>query len=165
MCHGLDCEDRRKVTMHGKDIAYGDGSAVSDVVKGSFHDDFVEGMQNLVRHLAHKYPRPNTERHIQYFGVKGIYAPTKYIFMYIPEDAIDKSVVAVDNVYHGPSNDCYYQSLGVTEDASRLSCRERACGCQPCLKLQPGCTLTPANSALMSGTTPCATTVVLYQLK
>ena len=31
--HGMECEDRRKVTMHGKDIADGDGSAVSGMVK------------------------------------------------------------------------------------------------------------------------------------
>ena len=32
-CHGIDCEDWHKVTMHGKDIADGDGSAVSGMLK------------------------------------------------------------------------------------------------------------------------------------
>ena len=39
--------------MHGKDIADGDGSAVSGVVKSSFYDDYRKGTQNIVRHLAY----------------------------------------------------------------------------------------------------------------
>ena len=31
--HGIKCEDWRKVTMHGNDIADGDGSAVSGMLK------------------------------------------------------------------------------------------------------------------------------------
>ena len=38
--------------MHGKDIADGDGSAVSGMVRSSFQDDYGKGTQNLVRHLA-----------------------------------------------------------------------------------------------------------------
>ena len=40
-------------TLHGKDIANGDGSAVSGMVKKSFYDDYRKGIQSLVRHLAH----------------------------------------------------------------------------------------------------------------
>ena len=65
--HDMEFEDRRKVTMHGKDIADGDGSVVSGMVKKSFDDDYGEGTRNLVRHLATKYPRPKTERHTRYF--------------------------------------------------------------------------------------------------
>ena len=65
--------------------------------------------------------------------------------MYIPEDAIDRRIVAVDKGYDGSSNDHYYRSLGVIYDASRLPYQQHACGCQPCLKLQPGCTLTQDN--------------------
>ena len=65
-CHSLECEDRRKVTMHGEDIADGDGSTVTGMVKNLFDDDYGEGTQNLVYHLAKKYPCPNTERHTRY---------------------------------------------------------------------------------------------------
>ena len=30
--HGLDFEDRRKIARHGKDVADGDGSAISGMV-------------------------------------------------------------------------------------------------------------------------------------
>ena len=63
MCHGLKCEDKNKVTMHGKDIIDVDDSALSGMVEGSFHDDYGKGTQNLVRHLAQKNLWPNTERH------------------------------------------------------------------------------------------------------
>ena len=159
--HGLECQDRRKVSMHGKDIADGDGSAVKGMVKNSFDDDYGEGTQNLVRHLAQKYPRPKAERRTRYFGQRGIYATSMYIYMYIPDVAIDKKLVDVDVGYKASSRDHYYRSLGVTEEASRLSRRQRACGCPPCLKLQPGCILTPANINVKAGTTPEATNVVL----
>ena len=41
--HGIVCEDRRKVTMHGKDVADGDGAAVSGKVRKSFNDDYGSG--------------------------------------------------------------------------------------------------------------------------
>ena len=85
--------------------------------------------------------------------------------MYIPEDAIDESIVAVDAGYSGSSKDHYYCSLGNTEVVSRLERQERACGCQPCLKLKQGCTLTPVNTDLMAGTTARATTVVLHSAR
>ena len=44
--HGLECEDRCKMSMHRKDIADGDGSAVKGMVKNSFDDDYGEGTQN-----------------------------------------------------------------------------------------------------------------------
>ena len=41
-CHDMICEDRHKITIHRKDIADGDGSALSGMVKGSFHDNYGE---------------------------------------------------------------------------------------------------------------------------
>lgn len=59
--------------------------------------------------------------------------------MYIPADAIDEKLVAVDVGYIGLSNDHYNRYLvTTTKETARLSRRERACGCQPCLGLQPG---------------------------
>ena len=66
--HGMPYEDRRKISTHGKDIADGDGAAVSGMVKGSFGDNYGKGSQNLVQHLAHKHPRPKTARHTRYYG-------------------------------------------------------------------------------------------------
>ena len=160
--HNIIREDRHKVSMHGKDIADGDGSAVSGMVKKSCYDNYGKGTQNLVCHLAHKYPQPKTERHTRYFGERGLYASTRYIYMYLPEDGIDETIVSVEEGYKGSSKDHYYRSIGKTETASRLMRRERACGCQPCLKLEDGCTLTLDNTTLAAGTTPKASTVVLY---
>ena len=159
--HGIICEDRRKVSMHGKDVADGDGSAVSHMVKNSFHDNYGKGTQNLVRHLAFKYPRPNIERRTRYVGEKGIYATTQYVYMFLDEDGIDHDIVATDSGYPGSSKDHYYRSMGLTEEASRLMRRERACGCHPCLRLLPSCTLSPLNTAMLAGTTPRATSVNL----
>ena len=159
--HGIPCEDRRKISMHGKDIADGDGAAVSGMVKSSFSDNYGKGSQNLARHLAHKHPRPKTARHTRYYGRRGLYATTKYIYLFIPADAIDEKVVAVDEGYSGSSKDHYYRSLGATEEASRFNRRERACGCQPCLKLIDGCLLTLANESRKAGTTPRATELAL----
>lgn len=164
--HGIICEDLRKVTMHGKDIADGDGSAVSGMVKKSFYDDYGKGTQNLVRHLAHKYPQPKTERHTRYFGERGLYASTRYIFMYLPMDGIDEKIVSVEEGYSGSSKDHYYRSIGATDEASRLIRRERACGCRPSLRLvMDGCTLTKANTTLAAGTTPKARSVKLYSAR
>ena len=60
--HGFECEDKRKPSKHGKDIADGDAHAVGGMVKRSFNDDYGKGTQNLVRHLAYKYPAPKMER-------------------------------------------------------------------------------------------------------
>ena len=90
-----------------------------------------------------------------------MYATTRYIFMYIPEDAMDENIIDVEAGYSGSSRDHYYRSIGATMEASSLLCHERACGCQPCLKLQRDCTLISANVSLMAGTTPRASTVVL----
>ena len=160
--HGIEFEDRRQVTMHGKGMADGDGSAVKGNMKRLFNDNYGEGSRNLVRHLAAKYPSPNIKRHTRYSGVRGIYATTGNIYMYIPADAIDEKLVAVDVGYRGSSNDHYYRSMGATAENASLSKRGRACGCQPCLRLQPGCTMTPENIDLKAGTTAKATTVKLY---
>ena len=149
--HSIECEDRRKITMHGKDVADGDGSAVSGMVRNSFKDDYGSGSQNLVRHLAHKHPTPKSERRTRYFGQKGYYATTQYIYMFIPEDGIDLVLVAADAGYGQSSKDHYYRSMGATIEASRLLRRERACGCQPCLKFHPHCILTPANTMISTG--------------
>ena len=154
---GIICEDWCNVSIHGKDIADDDGSAMSGMVKKSFSDNYEKGTQNLVYHLAHKYPWPKTERHTCYYGERGLYASTQYIFMYLPEDSIDETIISVEFEYSGSSKDHYYQSIGATEEASCLLCRECACGCRPCLKLvKGGCFLTPANSILVARKTPTA---------
>lgn len=164
--HQIECEDRRKVSMHGKDVADGDGSAVSGMTKASFNDDYGGGTQNLVRHLAHKYPAPNLNRRTRYYGERGLYATTQYIYMFLPENAIDESIVAADGGYSGSSKDHYYLSIGLTSEASRLLRRERACGCKPCLQLNySNCELTPANVALKTGATPRGTQVVIKPLR
>jgi hypothetical protein len=146
----------------GKAVDDGDGSAVSGMVRCSFHDDYGDGTQNLVRHLAYKYPRPNLERRTRYYGERGLYATTQYIYMFLEEDAMDEAVVATDNGYSGSSKDHYYRSLGATLEASRLSRRERACGCGQCLMMkQQNCELTPNNTTLKAGATPQATIEVI----
>ena len=85
--------------------------------------------------------------------------------MYLPEDAIDMTIVAADSGYSGSSNDHYYRSMGATIAASRLLRKERAYGCQPFLRLQPHCTLTPASAGATTGTTPQATYVVIPPLR
>ena len=78
------------------------------MTKGSFQDNYGKGTQHLVCHLAHKYPRPNTEHQMQYYGENRLYATTNYILIYIPEDSIDGDMVAVDAGYSGSSKDHYY---------------------------------------------------------
>ena len=73
---------------------------------------------------------------------------------------MDEKVVSVKDGYSGSSKDHYYLSRGLTEEASHLLRRRRACGCQPCLKLIPFCLLTE-DSLLSAGTTPRATAVKL----
>ena len=55
--------------------------------------------------------------------------------MFVPEDAIDGKLFAVDVGYSGLSKDHYYRSLGETEEAAQLERSEHACGCQIPLKL------------------------------
>ena len=102
-CRDMECNNRRKVTMHRKDIADGDGSAVSGMVKGSFQDEYGKGTQNLVHHLAYKYPQLNTERRTRYYGVKGLYTTTRYIFMYIPEDRGSTPTFVIFQMPHTPN--------------------------------------------------------------
>ena len=56
--HGLECEDKQKHSHHEKDTADGGAQALNGVVKRSYNDGYGPGTQNLVRHLAAKYPRP-----------------------------------------------------------------------------------------------------------
>ena len=104
-CHGLECEDKRKPSNHGKDIADGDGQTLKGMVKRSYNDDYGPGTQNLVRHLAAKYPCPKVERKTRYYGMKGLYSVTHYIYMFIAEDGIDEKVVDVAAGYSGSSKD------------------------------------------------------------
>ena len=141
--------------MHGKDIASGDGSAVSGMVKGSFKNKYGLGTQKLVCHLAQKNSTPRVERRTRYFGHRGLYATTHYIYMYMVEEAMAYDVVAVDAGYAGSSKDHYYLSRGATEVASRMGHRNRKCGCQPCLDLTfEGYLLTKTRTDLCAGTTP-----------
>ena len=84
-CHGLECEDERKPSNNGKDIADGDGQALKGMVKRSYNDDYGPGTQNLVRHLVAKYPHPKVERKTRYYGMKGLYSVTHYIYVCIAE--------------------------------------------------------------------------------
>ena len=86
--HGFECEDKRKPSKHGKDIADGDAHAVGGMVKRSFNDDYGKGTQNLVRHLAYKYPAPKMERRTRYYRIEHgnihfISYPTNYIIILI----------------------------------------------------------------------------------
>ena len=152
--HGIEFEDTRKPSKHGKDIADGDGQVVGGMVKRSFNDDYGKGTQNLVRHLASKFKAPKTKRKTRYYGMKGLYSTTHYIYMYLPEDGIDETVVAVEKGYSGSSKDHYYLSLGKTAEASGLHIRERACGCPPCLKMMPDKCLLLPNSNFEAGINP-----------
>ena len=67
--------DGGKSSNRGKGIADGDGQALKGMVKRSYNDDYGPGTQNLVRHLAAKYPRPKVERKTRYYGMKGLYLP------------------------------------------------------------------------------------------
>ena len=133
------------------------------MVKGSFQDDYGPGSQNLVRHLAYKYSEPDRQRHTWYHGKRGFYATTQYVYMYMAENGMDEKIVSTEEGYKNSSKDHYYWSRGRTQESSRLLRRCRACGCQPCLKLdQEKCELTPARIELMAGTTPRGFDVVLY---
>ena len=102
---------------------------------------------------------------LMYVGERGLYASTKYICMYLPEDGINNKIVSVDEGYNGSSKDHYYRSIRVTEESSRLTHRTRVCGCRPCLKLEDYCTLTLENTALAAGTTPRARPVKSYSAR
>ena len=150
--HGIECKDKRKPSKHSKDIVDGYAQVAGGMVKKSFNDDYGKGTQNLVRHLAAKYPSPNTERNTRYFAMKGLYSSTGYVYMYIPEAGINVKIVATNDGYSGSSKDHYYWSKGKSEEASRLFRRERLCGCPPCLILMPrNCLMLPGNG-LEAGT-------------
>ena len=106
--HDIECKDKRKPSKHGKDIADGDAQAVGGMVKRSFNDDYGEGTQNLVRHLASKYPAPKGDRKTRYYGRKGLYSTSDYIYMYIAEGGIDEQIVAVESGYKDSSKDHFY---------------------------------------------------------
>ena len=67
-CHGLECKDKRKPANHGKDTADGDAQALKGMIKRSYNDDYGPGTQNLVRHLAAKYPHSKDEKKTRYYG-------------------------------------------------------------------------------------------------
>ena len=128
------------------------------MVKGSFKDNYGLGTQKNVRHLAQKHSTPGVERWTQYFGHRGLYATTDYIYMYMVENAIAYDVVAVHAIYVGSSKDHYYLSHGATEEASGLGYCNRKFGCEPCLDLTfEDCLLTSARTDLCADTTPRST--------
>jgi len=96
---------------------------------------------------------------------KGIVRIKKYFFVYTPEDDTDEKIVSVSNGYKDSSKDHYYCPMGMTEETSCLLRRQRACVCQPCLRLVEGCTLTPNNADLKAGTTPRTTHVKEYSAR
>ena len=157
----INSEDKRKRSRHGKDIADGDAQVVGGIVKRSYNDDYGKGTQNLVRHLASKNPYPKTERKTRYYGMKGLYSTTDYIYMFIPEDGMNEKVVATNDGYSGSIKDHFYWSRGKSEEASKLYRRESACGCPPCLKMIPeNCLLLPGSN-LEEGTVPAGSTIRL----
>ena len=104
----MECEDTRKPAKHGKDIVDGGGHVVQYMVKKLFKDNYGDGTQNMVCHLGSKYPRPNTASQTRYFGMRGFYASTQYIYMFLDEGGMDESIVAVEEGYKGSSQDHYY---------------------------------------------------------
>ena len=66
---------------------------MSGMVKHLFDDEYGEGAQSLVHHLAKKYPRLKTERHTCYFGEKGRHTTTKCIYIFVPEDEIVENLL------------------------------------------------------------------------
>ena len=62
-CYGIPCEDQCKTSMHLKNVADGDDTAVSGMVKSFFSNNYDKGSQNIVWYLTHKRSHPNTVRH------------------------------------------------------------------------------------------------------
>ena len=85
--------------------------------------------------------------------MKGLYSSTGCVCMCMSEDGINVKIVATSDGYSGSSKDHYYWSQGKSEEASRLFCRERSCGCPPCLMLMPWNCLMLPRSGLEAGTT------------
>ena len=112
-----------QIAKHGKDITDGDGQALGTMTKGSFNDDYDGGSQSLVRHLAHKHPRPRKERHTRYFGSRGLYATTMYVYLFFAKDGMDESIVNTEAGYKDSSLDHYYWSRGLTHITARLTRR------------------------------------------
>ena len=153
--HGFPFEDCRNPADHGKSRSDGQGHVAGANIANSFDDNYGDGTQNLVRHLAKKYPRPIRG---QRAGPSGLYSPTHYLYIYIPEGAVEEmeKVVAADEGYDGSSKDHYYWS----KENNRLHRRMRVCPCDPCLKLDfVNCLLKPG--AREAGTTPLGSDVVV----
>ena len=115
-------------------------AAAGGMVRNSFHDNYGGKTQNLVHRPAFKHPCPNIERHklcmlLWNAETLYLYATTRYIWMYIPNDSIDDDVVAVDEGYSGSIKDYFYHSVGSTIEASHLMRREQLCSCRHCLRL------------------------------
>ena len=156
-CFEYKCEVCRNCANCEKCRADGDTHAFRLSVKQSFNDQYGEGSRDLVRHMVANFPLPVRSR--KSVGSIGLYSPTTYIYMYVPEDGIDYNLVAADSGYEGSRKDHYCRSEGATMENDCLKRRRIFCGCEPCMKLLPGCSLTPANSARTTGTIPEGTFV------
>ena len=89
--------------------------------------------------------------------MRGLYASTRYIYMFLAEDGMDENIVSAAEGYSGSSQDHYYFSMGASEQASRLFRHKRARGCQSCLKLIPEyCLLLPGCNFYAGVTSPGA---------
>ena len=97
--------------------------------------------------------------------MKGLYSTTGCIYIYIAEGGINENIVAVETGYKDSSKDHFYWSRGMTEEASTLYRRERACGCHPCLKTIPEECELVTGSGLESGVNPQGTQVKLFSAK
>ena len=106
--HQMECKDTQNPAKHGKDIADGEDHAVDGMVKNAFNNNNRDGTQNLVHHLASTHPRPNTERQTRYYGMRGLYTSTRYIYMFLDEGGMDEKIVAVKDRYNVSSKDQYY---------------------------------------------------------
>ena len=150
--HGIACEDKQKPVKHSKDITYGDAQVAGRKTKKLSNDDYGRGTQNMVHHLASKYPRPKREQNIRYFAMKGLYSTPGYLYMYMPEDGINVKIVETNDGYSGSSQDHYYWSRGKSKEASRLFRHERSCGCPLCVMLMPWNYLMLLGNGLEAGT-------------
>ena len=119
-------------------------------------DEYEEGSQALVRHLAKKYPRPTK------LLSSGLYSATKYLYMYVPDEAVDEAVslVDADTGYENSSKDHYYRSMGDDANVSKLFRRQRPCACDSCLRLKPNeCLLTRSNADREASLTASGTVI------
>jgi hypothetical protein len=118
-------------SKHGKCLADGATMVQKGFIKGAAHDDYGDGTQALVRHLATKHPGPNSQRKARHFkGDGGLFCATRYIYIYYPDDAFDDSkIVDAGRGYAGSSKGHFYVSHG-----NELYRRNDICTCLPCLK-------------------------------